>query len=173
MNLTEHFTLAEFQAASDTNLTPSMIAKAQTLAASLLEPARTALGAPVIVTSFVRTGADIHATGAPHAAGDSVDFVPQSRSLSDMKYLRDWLDQNRRDQYGELLYELTPPHLHATLPGFHGDIGQALNEDPNNPDHYVTRIINYAADFVVTYQKPIVGVLALVLVALVLVEARK
>lgn len=168
MNLSANFTLGEFQAASDRAITTVQVRKAQAFVDGWLQPLREAMGFPVVITSFVRSGVDSHSVGSPpHADGDSVDFVPQSREPADLRRMRDWLDQ--RGGYGELLYEVTPYHLHMTLPGFHGDMGQALDEDPDNPDHYTARIVN----FVSAYQKPIIGTLIVLLLVLIVLKGER
>lgn len=136
MLLTTNFDLSEFQSASDGPLTASQTAKARRFAQDLLQPARDAVGFPISITSFVRYGADAHAASRPHANGDAVDFAPTSRAQDDYRQLMTWLAENKRGSYGELLYEVTPLHLHMTLPGFAGDYGQTLQEVAGKPDTF-------------------------------------
>jgi hypothetical protein len=114
--LTSHFTLEEFQQASDVALTADEHDNAVLLAIKL-EGARRALGdQPLVVTSFVRA-AD---AGSQHRNGEAVDVRPP-RTLT-QRQIYDALTAaaavGALGEFGQLIfYPFSDLHVHVSLPG--------------------------------------------------------
>ena len=112
MNLTEHFTLAEFVRSEtadrnhiDNTPTVEVVANLRALCRNVLEPARVAFGAPIYITSGYRCPALNTAVGgkitSQHQRGEAADL--QVRGIKNLKRLyKAILDHGVFDQ---LLYE--------------------------------------------------------------------
>lgn len=110
-HLSPHFTLAELtvsQTASRKGLdnTPpaAVISALRGLCVNLLEPIRTGLGKPVVVTSGYRSPAVNRACGgsktSQHVLGQAADFtVPDMSNMELARWIRDHC------QYDQLIYE--------------------------------------------------------------------
>lgn len=108
MNLTENFTLDEFQKASHATLTAAQIVRAKQLA-QILQVPRELLKTRIVISSFVRTR---NIGGGSHADGYAVDFYPLDVSMG---RLFNWIAANQQHQFGRIIYERN--HIHMTLPG--------------------------------------------------------
>lgn len=102
------------------------------LVAQLLEPARVALGVPIVVTRNGWITGD-HAVTSVHPLGAAVDLAAGSPpSLEETWALFVWLAQNAR--FGELEWGQPSSgatgHVHVTLPGYGGS-QQVLYQRPD------------------------------------------
>ena len=88
MNLTEHFTLAEFVRSEtadrkhiDNTPTPEVVSNLRALCRNILEPARVSFGAPIYITSGYRCPALNAAVGgkptSQHLRGEAADLQVQ------------------------------------------------------------------------------------------------
>lgn len=111
MQLTEHFTLAEFvrsETAENKHIdnTPSqeVVDNLRALCRNVLEPARTAFGSPIYITSGYRCPALNKAVGgkitSQHLRGEAADL--QVKGVSNLRKLYRIIDRLPHDQ---LLYE--------------------------------------------------------------------
>jgi hypothetical protein len=122
MTLSAHFTASEFERASGgRQLTAAQLSKAQRFCSTLLEPLRRATDWPIVVTSFVRASG----SGA-HRDGDAVDISYAGNDQVKLDTAFAWLATYSATDYGELIHERD--HLHLTLPGFLGELGETLTE---------------------------------------------
>lgn len=120
IQLSRNFTLSEFVAVSHRALTENEVARAREHVALHLQPARRELGA-IRVTSFVRAGDRIG--GGTHGDGAGVDIVPVVASIDD---LFAWYKRHPW-AFGQVIHE--GDHLHVTLPGIRGKVGEVLIMD--------------------------------------------
>jgi hypothetical protein len=128
MQLTAHFTLDEFEDASNAPLSAIGRGNALHFAAHLLEPLRRAACAhygvsefPIIVTSFYRRGDD-----KAHGEERGVDFSVPGNDPALLRWMWIWLATHKPREFGQLIYERN--HLHATTPGFNKQVGAVYEE---------------------------------------------
>ena len=112
MNLTEHFTLTEFVRSEtadrnhiDNTPTVEVVANLRALCRNVLEPARTAFGAPIYVTSGYRCPALNAAVGgkptSQHLRGEAADL--QVKGVRNLKRLYNAIKSH--GVFDQLLYE--------------------------------------------------------------------
>lgn len=132
MNLSAHFTLAEFADASNRTLGANEIARARRFASELLEPLRKRMGFPIRITSFWRYG-----DNGAHGTADAIDIQPcrtciagdpleQPEFDSRLENMFTSLAQYDASRFGVLIHERN--HLHLTLPGVQDRTGAVYRE---------------------------------------------
>lgn len=102
------------------------------LAARIIQPARSALGVPVRVTSWLRSR--IPGDPSVHPLGAAADLVAGNPpNKADTYNLWLWIVRNRRGQFGEAIYEQprsgVTGHAHVTLYGYGGK-GEVIYQTP-------------------------------------------
>lgn len=120
-----HFTYAEIPGWDVA--TWSQLNNLNALIGAVVEPARDALGVPIVVTPNGWIGGE-HSPSSVHPTGAALDLAAGSPLSLDATWsLFVWLAQNAR--YGELIFEQPSSgvtgHVHVTLPGF-GGVQQTL-----------------------------------------------
>lgn len=139
MQLTEHFTLAEFvwSETADRNHidnTPSqeVVDNLRALCRNVLEPARVAFGAPIYITSGYRCPALNKAVGgkptSQHLRGEAADL--QVRGVKNLRSLYKIIDRLPHDQ---LLYE-----SNGTTKWLHISFRQFGNRNQSIPNYKAT-----------------------------------
>lgn len=108
MNLSEHFTLREFEATRhilDNTMPPSLYPNAIALCQNVLEPARVALG-PIYLSSGYRCPKlNLKVLGQPksqHLFGQAADIIPLAEGVSVLQLML-WLNDNA--DFDQLIYE--------------------------------------------------------------------
>ena len=162
MQLTAHFTLAEFRDVSSATLDVTDIANARYFAEQILEPLRKAMGFPIKITSFKRLGL----TGT-HPKGEAIDFQPCRRCADGgelasgefdrrLEAMFAWLAQHKTSAFGKLIHERN--HLHATMPGAQGVTGQVLRE-PEEGVYQLASVMGFAWQTMDGGKKFVIGIL--------------
>ena len=112
MNLTEHFTLAEFVRSEtadrkhiDNTPTPEVVSNLRALCRNVLEPARMAFGAPIYITSGYRCSALNAVVGgkptSQHQYGEAADL--QVQGVKNLRKLYNAIKSH--GVFDQLLYE--------------------------------------------------------------------
>jgi len=112
MNLTEHFTLAEFVRSEtadrkhiDNTPTPEVVSNLRALCRNILEPARVSFGAPIYITSGYRCPALNAAVGgkptSQHLRGEAADL--QVQGVKNLRKLYNAIKSH--GVFDQLLYE--------------------------------------------------------------------
>ena len=112
MNLSEHFTLSEFVRSEtadrkhiDNTPSPEVVANLRALCRNVLEPARTAFGAPIYITSGYRCPALNAAVGgkptSQHLRGEAADL--QVKGVKNLRKLYNIIKSH--GVFDQLLYE--------------------------------------------------------------------